>query len=133
MKIKEKKDKIIQSVIEKRSSGLPEILKDGVIFSKVLCDRNSRTQIYDLLRENIGLEHSTYKNNTYKKWFLYPADPVYGIGETDSYQKIVKAMEFVLIQVLTEKLVSMRSDIKILMRNVKLTEKYLGDYEQSVK
>jgi hypothetical protein len=98
----------------------------------VLKDKASRVKIYAKMREVLGPIGATYKNNTFKKYFLYPTNPVTGIPETNAYDSIVNIMEFVITDALMERLPEMRAEHRNISAKIKTIEKYLPDYEKQI-
>jgi hypothetical protein len=132
MKITENKEQLIQSVIEKRKISLPPIIIDKVVFKEVLKTRPDRQMLYDKMRENLGTMGSHYKNNTFKKYFLYPENPIIGIPETSAFNDVVNVMHFALTETLMERLVIIRKEHKDIALKLRKIEKYLPQYEQTI-
>ncbi len=126
MKIAENKKHLFESVLEKRKKTLPKILLDGKVFS-LLSERAFRLKLYAKFNELIGVRGLS--NNTIKRYYLYPLDPIHGIPENNSVDEVINVMHFALTEIMMQSLVEMRSSCKAMSDNIKEIEKYIPEYE----
>lgn len=133
MKITENKEQLVLSVIEKRKKTLPPIIMDKVIFKDVLKTRPDRQLLYEKMRKNLGPMGSHFKNNTFKKYFLYPENPIVGIPENSAFNDVVNVMHFALTETLMERIVIIRMEHRDIALKLKKIEKYLPEYESKIR
>jgi hypothetical protein len=133
MKVSDNKKHLLESVMKKREATLSPIIKDVVVFKTILKDRKSRVMIYNRMREEVGPMGASYKDTTFKKYFLYPTNPIIGIPESDQLDVIVKIMEYVIAEVLMIRLNEMKAECKCLSGKIDVIKKYIPEYEKSIK